>query len=95
MMGFGMIAYEITLNRYPKAYNKQPLMHAALASQENYMPLYLMNVYRGPEMEPWFNDAYKASGKKLKNLPVDVISRPHLFRNVHPAIRDLRQPGAL
>jgi hypothetical protein len=59
------------------------------------MPLYLMNVYGGPEVEPWFNDAYKASGKKPKNLPVDVSSRPHLFRKVHPAIRDLRQPGAL
>ena len=75
MMSFDMIGYAIPLNRYPKTYNKQQLMYAALASQKNYMSLYLMNVYGGPEMEPWFNDAYKASGKKLEDLPVDVISQ--------------------
>ncbi|MDA1215688.1 MAG: DUF1801 domain-containing protein, partial [Chloroflexi bacterium] len=65
VMAFGMIGYVIPLERYPKTYNKQPLMYAALASQKQYMSLYLMNVYGDQDTERWFNDAYKATGKKL------------------------------
>jgi hypothetical protein len=87
MMSFGMIGYVIPLQRYPKTYNKQPLMYAALASQKQYMSLYLMNVYGDPETERWFYGAYKATGKKLDmgkscvrfktldDLPLDVIGQ--------------------
>ncbi|HLF04101.1 MAG TPA: DUF1801 domain-containing protein, partial [Dehalococcoidia bacterium] len=34
-MNWGMICYEVPLERFPKTYNKQPLMYAALASQKN------------------------------------------------------------
>ena len=52
-MNWGMISWEIPLERYPKTYNKQPLMYAALASQKNYMSLYLMCVYvRTTERRP-------------------------------------------
>lgn len=86
-MAFGMIGYVIPLDRYPKTYNKQPLMYAALASQKQYMSLYLMNVYGDPETERWFNKAYHATGKKLDmgkscvrfkrldDLPLDVIGQ--------------------
>ena len=40
-MQFGMIGYVIPLEKYPVTYNKQPLSYAALASQKNYMSLYL------------------------------------------------------
>ena len=82
---FGMIAYVIPLERYPETYNKQPLQYAALASQKNYMSLYLMNIYGDPETQQWFVDEYRASGKKLdmgkscvrfnklEDLPVDLI----------------------
>ena len=44
MMQFGMIGYVIPLERYPVTYNGQALQYAALASQKNYMSLYLRNV---------------------------------------------------
>jgi hypothetical protein len=39
-MAFGMIGYVVPLSRYPKTYNGQPLMLAALASQKAYLSLY-------------------------------------------------------
>ncbi len=65
-INWGMIAYEIPLKRYPNTYNKQPLMYMALASQKNYMSLYLVCNYGNKEMEKWFEDAWKKAGKKLR-----------------------------
>ena len=65
MMQFGMIGYVIPLERYPVTYNGQALQYAALASQKNYMSLYLMNVYSDEAVERWFVDRYKDSGKRL------------------------------
>ena len=64
-MMFGMIGYGVSLEDYPVTYNKQPLMYAALASQKNYMTVYLMNVYGDTETEQWFTERYTASGKRL------------------------------
>jgi hypothetical protein len=64
-MEFGMIGYVVPLKTYSDTYNKRPLMYAALASQENYMSLYLMNVYGDRETEAWFTERFRASGKKL------------------------------
>ena len=61
----GMLNYVIPLARYPKTYNKQPLMYAALASQKNHMALYLTSVYGTPGGEAAFRKAYEATGKKL------------------------------
>ena len=86
-MQFGMIGYVIPLERYPKTYNGQPLTYAALASQKNYMSLYLMNVYGDPDTEQWFTEQYKASNKKLnmgksclrfkklEDLPLELIGQ--------------------
>ncbi len=65
-INWGMIAYEIPLKRYPNTYNKQPLMYMALASQKNYMSLYLVCNYGNKELEKWFKDAWKKAGKKLR-----------------------------
>ena len=85
MMQFGMIGYVIPLERYPVTYNGQALQYAALASQKNYMSLYLMNVYSDEAVERWFVDRYKDSGKKLdmgkacvrfkslQDLPIDLV----------------------
>ena len=82
---FGMISYVVPLERYPKTYNRQALQYAALASQKNYVSLYLMNVYGNEETERWFVDRYRASGKRLDmgkacvrfksidDLPLDLI----------------------
>ena len=81
----GMLAYVVPLATYPVTYNKLPLLYAALASQKNYMSVYLMNIYSSRYNEGWFVDRYKASGKKLEmgkscvrfknleSLPVELI----------------------
>ena len=85
-MNWGMISWEIPLERYPKTYNKQPLMYAALASQKNYMSLYLMCVYTHDGTQTEFERRFKESGKKLNmgkscvrfkkvdDLPMDLIA---------------------
>ena len=85
-MNWGMISYEIPLERYPKTYNKQPLNYAALASQKNYMSLYLMCVYDCEGANADFVERFKASGKKLnmgkscvrftklEDLPLELIA---------------------
>ena len=84
-MNWGMISYEIPLERYPKTYNGQPLSYAALAAQKRHYALYLMNVYQSSKQEARIREAYEKSGKKLDmgkscvrfrkldDLPLDVI----------------------
>ena len=84
-MNWGMITYQIPLDRYPDTYNGQPLMYAALASQKNHMAVYLSGVYSSDEAREKFETAYKATGKrfdvgkscvrfkKLDDLPLDLI----------------------
>lgn len=62
---FGMIGYAVPLERYPETYNGQPLLFAALASQKQYMSLYLMNVYGQQDREQRLLEAFRAAGKKL------------------------------
>ena len=57
-MNWGMIVYEIPLERYPDTYNNQPLGLVALASQKNYMSLYLLG-------DDEFRRRWKETGKKL------------------------------
>ena len=64
-MGYGMIVYQVPFSILPDTYNKQPLCYAGLASQKNYMSLYLMNIYGHKETEKWFLQAFKDAGKKL------------------------------
>ena len=85
MMDFGMISYVVPLSAYPKTYNGHPLMYAALADQKNHMGLYLMCLYTHSEDIGWFEERYRASGKKLNmgkscvrfkrldDLPLDVV----------------------
>ena len=53
---------------------KQPLPFAALASQKNYVSLYLMGLYTGctgddeGEEVAWFRQAWEASGKKKLDM---------------------------
>ncbi|MCA1570525.1 MAG: DUF1801 domain-containing protein [Chloroflexi bacterium] len=64
-MQFGMIAWYVPLETFPHTYNGQPLGLAALASQKNYMSLYLNSVYGDRDTERWFKERYAASGKAL------------------------------
>jgi Domain of unknown function (DU1801) len=84
-MNWGMITYEVPLTTYPDTYNGQPLAYAALASQKNHMSVYLMGIYGSDSLRAEFEDAYKASGKRmdigkscvrfrtLDDLPLDVV----------------------
>lgn len=81
----GMLTYSIPLSRYPKTYNKKPLQYLALASQKNYLSLYLMGVYGDPGGETAFRERWAATGKKLDmgkscvrfkqvdDLPLDLL----------------------
>ncbi|HEX9816759.1 MAG TPA: DUF1801 domain-containing protein [Candidatus Thermoplasmatota archaeon] len=62
---FGMLAYVVPLETYPDTYNGHPLPIAGLAAQKNYNSVYLMAVYADAGTQKWFDDAYKASGKRL------------------------------
>jgi hypothetical protein len=67
-MQYGMIGYYVPHRVYPAGYHcdpKQPLPFAALASQKNYMSLYLMCVYGDSPLAKWFQDAWAKTGKKL------------------------------
>lgn len=67
-MQYGMIGYYVPHRVYPAGYHcdpKQPLPFAGLASQKNYMSVYLMCTYGSPEHLTWFQDAWAKTGKKL------------------------------
>ena len=84
-MSYGMIAWWVPLETFPDTYNGEPLGLAGIASQKNYISLYLMTVYGSLEEEAWFKERYAQSGKKLnmgksclrfrrlEELPLDVI----------------------
>jgi hypothetical protein len=87
---YGMIGYVVPHRIWPAGYHcdpKLPLPFAALASQKNYMSLYLSCVYGDRETESWFRSAYEAAGKRLdmgkscvrfkrlEDLPLDVVGK--------------------
>ena len=84
-MNWGMISYEIPLERYPHTYNGQPLAYLMLAAQKHHYALYLMSVYQDPDQERWLREAFQRTGKKLdmgksclrfrklSDLPLNVI----------------------
>lgn len=88
-MQYGMIGYYVPHRVYPAGYHcdpKQPLPFAGLASQKNYMSLYLMCVYGETPLATWFRQAWAKTGKKLDmgkscirfkkldDLAIDVIA---------------------
>ena len=87
VMNWGMITYQVPLERYPDTYNKQPSMYAALAFQKNHMAVYLMGIYSIEKLRKEFENNYKASGKKMdigkscvrfkkiENLPLDLVGK--------------------
>lgn len=67
-MQYGMIGYYVPHSIYPKGYHcdpKQPLPFTCLASQKNYMSLYLLSSYAGAGEEQWLRDQFAKAGKKL------------------------------
>jgi Domain of unknown function (DU1801) len=64
-MNWGMISWEVPLERYPDTYNGQPLVYAGLAAQKNYTALYLNCVYGSAERTERLRSAWTAAGRKL------------------------------
>lgn len=74
-IAYGVISYHVPHRVFPPGYHANPklgLPFAALASQKNYMSLYLMGLYCGcvegvgdTALVKWFHSAWKATGKKL------------------------------
>lgn len=64
-MNWGMISYEIPLDRYPETYNRQPLSYVALAAKKNHNGLYLMTVYANQERAERLRRAFREAGMKL------------------------------
>jgi hypothetical protein len=88
VLQYGMPAYVVPLTVFPAGYlnrKNEPLPYICLASQKNYMSIYMMSVYGAAEAE--FRSEYKATGKrldmgkccvrfrKLEDLPLDVIGK--------------------
>jgi uncharacterized protein YdhG (YjbR/CyaY superfamily) len=86
-MNWGMITYQVPLATYPDTYNGQPLMYAALASQKNYMSIYLTGIYMDEAAKRDFEQAYRRTDKRydagkscvrfrrLEDLPLDLIGQ--------------------
>lgn len=85
---WGSIAYYVPLSDFPDTYNKQPLTYVSLASQKNYMSLYLMCVYG--DQETAFRDAFQeATGRQpdmgkscLRFKSADELPLPLLARTI-------------
>jgi hypothetical protein len=87
-MQYGMIGYYVPHSIYPAGYHcdpKQPVPFACLASQKNYMSLYLLSSYSGAGEEQWLREQFAKAGKKLdmgkscvrfkklEDLPLSVV----------------------
>lgn len=99
-MNWGMISWELPLERYSGTYNGQPLVYAGLAAQKNHTALYLNCIHASDERTQRLREAYAAAGKKLdmgkscvrfkkaEDLAEDVLARAIASVPVHSFIAD-------
>ena len=64
-MAWGMISWEVPIERSGKTYNGEPLVYAALAAQKNHNALYLNCLYGSAERTEALRQRFAASGRKL------------------------------
>jgi len=65
---YGFIGWFVPHSVFPDGYHcdpTQPVPFACLASQKNYMSLYLMCIYGDEGHRAWFEKEWKKTGKKL------------------------------
>jgi len=89
-MQYGMIGYYVPHSVYAPGYHcdpRMPVPFAALASQKNYLSIYLMCVYLDEGHQTWFREAWARTGKKLdmgkscvrvkkiEDVPLEVIGQ--------------------
>lgn len=88
-MQYGMISYFVPHSLYPAGYHcdpRQPLPFVCLASQKNYMSLYMACLYADETGGEWFRKEWQKTGKKIdmgksclrfkkvEDLALDVIA---------------------
>lgn len=64
VMRWGMVSYEVPMTLSGDTYNHQPLNYAAIASQKQYISVYL-SIYAEPDALAEFEKRWAKSGKKL------------------------------
>jgi len=89
MIQYGMISYCVPLSLYPEGYHcapNTPLLFAALASQKNYLSVYLPCAYQNAELKTWLEAEFEKKGlklnmgksclrfKKLSDVPLDSLA---------------------
>lgn len=80
-MQYGMIGWFVPHSVYPDGYHcdpKQPVPFASVASQKNYMSIYLMCIYGSDKHRAWFEKEWTKSGKKKANMGKSCIR----FKNI-------------
>jgi Domain of unknown function (DU1801) len=102
MMGYGMMGFAIPHRVFPQGYHCDPSLpvpYIGLASQKQYISLYLMHVYGGEE-ERFIRDGFAKAGlkanlgkcclrfRKLEDIDLDVVAES--IRRV-PALEYLRR----
>lgn len=109
-MLYGMIGYVIPHSIYPAGYQcdpTKPLSFAGLASQKNYISIYLSCIYMTETHRQWFADAWVSTGKKLdmgkscirvkklSDVPLDVLAAAMRRVSVDKmiAMYDANRPG--
>ncbi|KAA3619428.1 MAG: DUF1801 domain-containing protein [Calditrichaeota bacterium] len=106
VMDWGMITYQVPLSVYPDTYNKKPLLYAALASQKNYMAVYLSGIYIDEKKAKKFEEEYKATGKrfdcgkscvrfrKLEDLPLPLIGKTIASLEMEAFVNIIKKAGS-
>lgn len=65
VMAWGMIVFQVPFSVSGPTYNNQPLAAVALASQRNYISVYLTSVYASEQLTEEFRQRWSRNGKKL------------------------------
>jgi hypothetical protein len=103
VMAWGMITYQVPLSIESETYNGKPLVYASLASQKNYMAVYLMSLYIVPGAADAFEARYRATGKRydagkscvrfrtLDALPLDLVGEAIASVGVEQFVEKVRQ----
>lgn len=91
-MGYGMICYSVPHGRYPDGYHcdpKQALPFAGLASQKNYMSLYLCTQYMTPGAEKRFRAAWDKEVRAGRAKKLDMGKSCIRFKAVEDLALDV------
>lgn len=102
-MQYGMMGYFVPHKLYPAGYHcnpKEPLPYASVASQKNYISIYLMSAYIDSAVEKYIKAEFAARGLKLdmgkccirfkkpEEIPHDIIGKAVAMTSVADHIQN-------